>query len=353
MKKLITGFALLSLFAACKKDKIEDITVKPSEGNTIQLQGIAAGEPGSSAGNAVFVDFSKDKATTAKRSSWDLAFYTGNQSRVLINNMTGATAYVTNKTDLNAVTAADTIGVKVSFDFTDPQSSDYNLIDDINGDLSKTVIPEINGSNDKVVIIDRGTGAGTAKRALIKLKIKKSGADYIVEYDQLDGSSSKTATVSIDNDYNFSYFSFDDGAVKVEPQKREWDICWTASMYQTNMGGGFVPYVFSDLIIINSLNNIQVVEKNYDTEEAATQAYADYKLANTQSETFSSDKWIIGSNWRRTATPGSTTPAGTIKTKFYIVKDTDGNFYKLKFISFSEDDGGQRGKPEIQYTLVQ
>lgn len=351
MKKIVTGLFMLSLFAACKKETIEDVTVKPSEGSKIQLEGIKDGEAGSAAGNAVFVDFSTDKATPVARASWDLAFYNGNEARVFINNMTGATAYVTDKTDINAVSIADTVGVKVSFDHTDPQVTDFNLIDAVNGDITKTVIPEVKATDNKVIIIDRGTGGGTPARDLVKVKVSKDGDSYKVEYGALNGTSVQTATIIKNADYNFQYLSFDNGSVNVEPKKAEWDIVWTTSMYEFNMGV-LVPYIFSDLIITNYLNNVQVVEKTYATEAEASQAYTDYALSNTSSESFVNDRWAIGKGWRQTTMPGSTTKAGTIKTKFYVVKDANGNYYKLKFISFSEDDGGQRGRPEIQYALL-
>ncbi|MFN3381839.1 MAG: HmuY family protein [Runella zeae] len=38
--------------------------------------------------------------------------------------------------------------------------------------------------------------------------------------------------------------------------------------------------------------------------------------------------------------------------RFYIIKDPNGNYYKLKFISFHPSEGGTRGRPIIDYKLV-
>ncbi|PZP51428.1 MAG: hypothetical protein DI598_03250 [Pseudopedobacter saltans] len=50
----------------------------------------------------------------------------------------------------------------------------------------------------------------------------------------------------------------------------------------------------------------------------------------------------------------STQPAtGSRTDRFYIIKDADGNYYKLKFLAMGvNNDGGTRGKPVIQYELI-
>jgi hypothetical protein len=59
---------------------------------------------------------------------------------------------------------------------------------------------------------------------------------------------------------------------------------------------------------------------------------------------------VIGSKWRTTA-PGGTT--GIKRDRFYVVKDPLGNVYKLKFVSMGLGaDGGERGKPVVEYKLV-
>lgn len=356
MKKIFISLSVAAILFSCNSKDESIITPNPSasEGSTITVNGIAGGEPGSQAGNSVYIDFSTDVQTPVLRAGWDLGFYCGSDFRVIINHTTAATAYVTDKINMNDVSPADTIGVKTAFNMAAPEASDFNMIDDLNGDITKTIIPAISNNSDlnKVIIINRGIGAGTPARDYYKIKINRNSEGYTLQYAKLDETTFKTTNISKDPQSNFKLISFDNGLEVAKPQKQNWDIVWGASIYQTSMGSGPVPYTFSDLVAINHLAGTQVAEKEYDDIESANTAYDAYDKSALDAETFVNNRWTIGSNWRKTATPGSTTPSGTIKNKFYIIKDSEGNAYKVKFISFSTDDGGERGRPEIKYALI-
>ena len=119
-KKIVLAATLTGFFSACKKDNDPIIAVPTSSGATVQLNGIAAAEPGSAAGNSVYVDLSAEKQTPVLRSGWDLGFYCGNNFRVVLNHNTAAGARVLTSNDLAAVGAADTIGLTLSTSQTNP-----------------------------------------------------------------------------------------------------------------------------------------------------------------------------------------------------------------------------------------
>ncbi|WP_129020185.1 HmuY family protein [Edaphocola flava] len=349
---------LLSL-ASCNKTKIEDIYVPPidssSNGNTMQVNGIVGSEQGSAAGNSVFIDFSKDKQRTLTRAGWDLAFYCGSDFRVLINNTTAAMAKVTNKTDINAVNSSDVAGVSFELDIANPSPEAFAMIDDIDGDLTKTAIPVVSSTEaeNKVIVIHRGTAGSVAARDLIKIRVQRNvSGGYTLQYAPIDATTFNTIEIAKDEDYNFKYWFFEQGVVSGEPKKSDWDIMWTMAIYKTPLGNDFVAYVFSDLVAINYLNGTMAVEKEYATAAEATTAFNNYTRAMAEAETFVSERWKIGSRWRKTAAPSVTDP-GVIKTRFYIVKDSQGNYYRLKFLSFTSEDGGERGRPELRYELLQ
>lgn len=355
MKKLLFLLGCSALLWSCEKTKIENIKVPTSTGNTVEINGLIGNEPGSSAGNSVFIDFSKDKQTPFARADWDLAFYCDNDFRVIINNTTAAMAKVINKNDINAVSSADVAGVSFELDISNPTPEAFTMMDDIDGDLTKTVIPQVSSvdAENKVVVINRGTAGSIAPRDLMKVRILRHGTDgYTLQYAKINETVFKEIEVTKDADYNFKYISFDKGAVAGEPKKYDWDITWTISMYKTPLGNEFVAYIFSDLVAINYLNGTMVVEKDYNSAADATAAYNSYAKTDAASETFLNERWKIGGGWRKTAAPGVTDP-GVNKTRFYIVKDSQGNYYKLKFLSFTSEDGGTRGKPEIRYELLQ
>ncbi len=345
---LIIFFA--SGIAACKKDKDPVIIVPPSEGSEkITLSGIAGGEPGSVAANSVYLDLSSGHTTPVLRAGWDLGFYSGNDFRVILNNTSSAGAKVLAKYDLASVTAEDTIGLTLSVNHGDPQPEDLRYFDDLSGDLSKTVIPQVsaNASSNPVIILNRGTGGGIAARPWVKLRVLRSSNGYTLQYAGINETNYKTLSIPKNKDFNFQFVSIDNGIVPVAPEKDDWDFVWTYSVFETNFGA-MVPYNFSDLIGINYLAGVQVSEKIYADVATATSAYTNFNKDSLALSEFSTDRWAIGSHWR------STMPAtGAKQDRFYVIKDGNGNFYKLKCIAMGVGtDGGTRGKPDFKYALI-
>lgn len=348
MNKLKIAVAIMALaggLAACKKNNDTIIVVPPSDGTQLQLKGLIANEAGSSAGNSVYVDLSTATQVVAARNSWDLGFYTGSDFRVILNNTTSATAKMINKNDLAQVGTADTVGLnKLAIGY---DAASLALIDDIRGNLSKTVIAAVSetATDNKVYIVNCGTGGSVAARSFYKIRVLRKGTGYTLQYAKLEETTFKTIDVTKDSQYDFSYVSFDNGLVKVAPEKGNWDFVWGYTMFETALGATMIPYASSDFITINSRNGVQVSEVL-----TSTVSYADFKDSMLTKITFSAAIDSLGTRWRTaSATAGQ---SGVKKDRFYVIKDAAGNYYKLKFMSFHGDDGGTRGKPELEYKLV-
>ncbi|WP_315819998.1 HmuY family protein [Paraflavitalea speifideaquila] len=150
---LCTAFSIA--LASCSKD--DKITIPPpSDGKTETLNG---GAGGANAANSVYLDMSTDKQDSAKRTSWDLGFYSGTDFRVIINNTTAATAKAINKTDLSLVTVADTTGFADALALGQGAGT-FSIIDDVDGDLTKTVIPAVSATDadNKIYILKPSNG---------------------------------------------------------------------------------------------------------------------------------------------------------------------------------------------------
>lgn len=324
-----------------------------SEGSQLQLNGLIAAESGTSAGNSVFVDLSNNQQTPIARTKWDLGFYGGDDFRVIINNTTGASVVGISKTDLTQVTAADINpdALKVGQSQTDPNvNENFPAIDNVFGDLSKTAMPVVSATDaeNKVYIINRigGTNNVGATADLVKIRVLRTASGYTLQYAKINETTIKSLSITKDASANFSYMSFDNGIVSVEPAKAKWDIEWTWSIYYTPNpppSGPNIPYAFSDLVFINHLGGTQAAEVLTSTGVT----YDTFNESNVAGVTFKSDRNLIGSSWR--ATTGT---VGVKTDRFYVIKDPGGNIYKLKFLSFHAADGGTRGKPVIEYKLV-
>jgi len=353
LRKVSVAAIAISVFAACKKDKDPVIVVPPSTGAQVQFNGLIGSEAGSSAGNSVYLDLSTNKTTAVARKSWDLGFYTGSDFRVVLNNTSSAGAKVLAKTDLNAVVPADTAGLTLAVSQLNPQPSDLAFFDDINGSLTGTVIPAVSATDasNNVVIINRGTGGGITARDWMKIRVlRNANGGYTLQYAPLAATTFTTLQVPKgDGSFQFTYVSFEDGIVSGAPEKEKWDLVWTYSVYQTDFGGGLVPYNFSDLIAINTASGVTVREKKYADATAAAAAYTAFNKDSVNNTTFLSGRWTIGSNWR------STQPATGVRLdRFYVIRDVQGNYYKFKCLAMGVgSDGGTRGKPEFKYELIQ
>jgi len=223
----------------------------------------------------------------------------------------------------------------------------FTNVDDPRGDLTKTIIPEISATegDNKVYVVNLEGGSWNSTITpdkLYKIRVLRSNDGYTLQYAKLNDTDFQTAQISKDADYNFSYFSFNTGPVTVEPPKADWDIKWTWSMYMGGEGAGQYLYAFSDLVFSNNLAGVTVAEVLTDNV-----SYNDFNESNLASISPSNDMDVIGAEWR------STSPATGAKTdRFYVIKDTAGNFYKLKFNSMGAGDSGERGRPEIEFKLV-
>lgn len=333
------------LFPACKKTAdIVVVVPPPTDSKSLTLSG---GPGGSNAANSVFVDMSNARQDSVARAAWDLGFFGGNEFRVVLNVTTGAGAKVTSKNELAQVNASDTIGLTLSTSQLDPQPSDLNYFDDFSGDISKTVIPAIasNDAENKVIILNRGSVGGIAPRPWVKLRVlRNSSGGYTLQFAGIQETTFRTVNVPKDPEFNFRFVSLNNSGtfVNVEPEKTSWDLQWSYAIFKTNFGFGEVPYPFSDLVAINTLAGAQVAQVM-----TSAVSYANYNESHVATTTFTSNRWGIGSGWR--ATTGT---VGVRTDRFYVIKDPNGNIYKLKFLSFHASDGGVRGYPVIEYKLV-
>jgi hypothetical protein len=299
--------------------------------------------------NKVFIDLSANRQTGILRTNWDLGFYTDpSDFRVILNSSVGMMAKQIAKNDLAAVTAADTIGFSadVAYSQANPTVSQLAYIDYPDGDLTKTAIASTSATatDNKVYIVNRGSGAGVPApaRGWKKIRIIRNAAGgYTLQHADIASATFTSVDIPKDAAYFFKYVSFETGVVPVEPEKKKWDIAWTYFGNVTNFGTGEVPYMFQDIILQN---------RNVSVARVLTSAttYETFNESNLAALIFSSVQTTIGADWRSGGGP-TTSPA--VRTdRFYIIKDGDNNYYKLRFTSLTE--GGIRGFPAIEYALV-
>lgn len=289
-----------------------------------------------------YFDLSKQEQTQIDKYSWDLGFYSGDDFRVIINNSAKMMAQMIGKNDLTAVTVEDTVGFGSSQSFDAYNGDAVDWVDAPNGQLDSLALNKVSAtdSDNKVYIISREG----ANRNWKKIRVLQNGNGYTLQYANIASSTFETAEITKDETYNFSFFDLDLGATQAEPAKARWDIMYGSFTNVINFGY-FLPYTYNDFIIIN----------RYETEVAEilvseTLTYESFIATDANAQTFSSDQHIIGSNWRNGG--GPTSEPSLKEDRFYIIKDSEGNTYKLKFTSMYSTNNGERGYAGIAYELL-
>lgn len=298
--------------------------------------------------NKVFIDLSANRQTPVLRTTWDLGFYTGaDDFRVILNSSTAMMAKQIVKNDLNMVTAADTVGFStdVTFSSTAPTTTSLPYIDYPSGDLTRTAIAAISATavDNKVYIVNRGIGVGSPApaRGWKKIRIiRNATGGYTLQHADIGATTFSSIDIAKDDTYFFKYVSFETGAASVEPQKKKWDIAWTYFSNVFNFGGE-VPFLFQDAIIIN--RNVQIARVM-----TTTKAFTDFNEADIAAQTFLTTQNAFVSDWRSGGGPGVSPSVRT--DRFYIIKDGDNNYYKVRFTALTQNS--ERGYPAYESVLI-
>lgn len=290
-----------------------------------------------------YFDLSKITQTKIDKYNWDLGFSSGDDFRVIINNGAQMMAQEIDATDLTTVTAADTVGFGAAQSFAAYNGDATDWVDSPDGDLDSLALNKVAVANDdnKVYIVSRDG----ENRHWKKIRVLQNGNGYTLQYADIGATTFSTVDIAKDETHNFSFFDLDNGTANAEPAKESWDFMYGSFTNVINYGY-FLPYAYNDFIIIN----------RYDTEAAEVLisdvvSYESFSLEDAKSQTLSSDQHIIGSNWRNGGGPNS--EPSLKEDRFYVIKDSEGNYYKLQFTSMYSADNGERGYSGIAYELLQ
>ncbi|WP_299382701.1 HmuY family protein [uncultured Lacinutrix sp.] len=355
--------ASVLLFTSCSSD--DDST--PTQPIQVVIEGAAISPlvGGPNEQNQVYVDLSTNTSTAVQRDSWDLGFYSGSEFRVTINGSIAMAAAQLTTTDIDAVTSTnqEVIDLQPMVKTNTYNEVSMQYIDTPNGDLSGTAFSEISATdaNNHVYLVNLGYEVGTETpatgsvdttddlRGWKKVRVLQDGSNYILQYADLDDTTHQEVTISKNSSYTYNFFSFNTNSeINIEPAKEKWDLNFTTFTDEVFIGAdSYGPYFYSDFVVTNTKSNTTVYM--IDTE-VDTFTYDDFTLEDVIDTNFSNDQRAIGSSWRNGGGPG--TLPSLKENVFYIVNDTDGNLYKLKFLALT-DASGERGYPEFVYSLLQ
>lgn len=342
---------------------------------------------GSNQPNQVYFDFSTGQQTAVQRDTWEIALYNGTENRVFLNSSLLVSAVqLPGVTDLLSVTDASAlpepmelntldamfqnatvnvttvaellVGVPVGYHQFGDLEAGISFTDSPEGNLEGTAFAEVSTDPEEnfVYLVSLGNEIPTEPAAIgsldttgdhrgfLKVRVLTDGNSYTIQYADLNETTSfSEITVAKEDSHNFTAVSLTNGeTVDVEPAKDQWDINLSGVFsYYGPQGTLVAGLTFSDYVVHNTLGGVGLYQV---TITDGVPSYADFSRADVDESALVYDnRALIGSGWRTTFG----TPAVN-SDRYYVIKDADGNFYKMNFTAFTSTEG-ERGHFQFVY----
>lgn len=255
------------------------------------------------------------------KTDWDLAFESGEEDyHVHLNSSKMMFALNTQTTDFSSVT--DTLGFENNKQFDMPS-----------GYSDSTAIGEWKDSAF-VFIIDRGYNEVGIHQGFRKIQFQSVTTKYYqVRFANLDGSNEISYQIDKDSLYNFQFLSFSNNKTEmIEPSKTTWDISFT--QYTEALS---IPYLVTGVRLNAYLTNA------YKDDQSSFDAIA---YDNLDMDALSANQNVIGYDWKYYDFDAV---SYIVYSNFnYVIKDSKGYFYKLRFIDFYNENG-KKGAPTWEH----
>lgn len=209
--------------------------------------------------------------------------------------------------------------------------------DNPNGDLDSTAIGDWRTVNS-LFILNRQYDDNGNHLGYVKIKLTSVDAEkYIFSFSFLNTSTVYTDTVYKNASRNFIFFSFSNAGkvLNLEPPKNNWDLLF--SNHHHKFDNLDLPFVLTQ-VLTNKHNGVTAAEDNDNN-------FLNIQLSDTAHYIFT-DYWDeIGYDWKiRNNLDNSYT---IDPNKSFIVRATNGIFYKIRFIDFYNSTGS-KGYPKFE-----
>lgn len=268
-----------------------------------------------------------------ERGIWDIAFdCRDNGNNIIINNAKFTQVYHTGVFDFDQM-------------IENPAPETPWKWDNPNGNLDETAIGNWtvagseNESKNEIYLIDRGYSPEGEVLGYKKLQINSLiNGEYQFKIADLDGSNLVEKSVIKDSEYNFIFINLDDGlSIEIEPKKEDWDLMFSSytHVYEDFEDGEDLGYLVTGILL-----------NRYNTQSANDSiiGFDNINIDNTLDINLVSDINNIGFDWKFY---NFDTGQFEIVDNTYVIKDSHGLYYKLRFIDFY-NDLGEKGNPAFE-----
>ncbi|MFK7924998.1 MAG: HmuY family protein [Bacteroidia bacterium] len=281
--------------------------------------------------NQVFLDLGSGTYSFAERTTWDLGFATGpDQNSVILNSA-------------NYMQLANASGKAFGESWTETELETLTFrFDSAIGSLAYTAIGDWQAKNAPTFILDLGLNIDFSARGYLQLQILSvDETTFTFRTAALDGCLIKEHELSKNPAQNFTFYSLENAhSVSVAPPKTEWDLMFSYYSYRYPDG---VPYWLT-----GALSNRFAVQTAQLHD--SIQSWESLSLVDTVSYDFGSEVDIIGFDWKAYLF-GPPARFVSYPEQIYLLRDTEGYYYKLRFLDFYNTEG-LKGFPQLEYALL-
>ncbi|PKL78116.1 MAG: hypothetical protein CVV25_12630 [Ignavibacteriae bacterium HGW-Ignavibacteriae-4] len=332
MKKYIYILPLLVLLNSCFK---EDIAVSPYIRGDITSNQIDYDVYKSQ----IYFDLSTNSIVkTNQNDEWDLGFQAYDNYYIRINSARDLAIQDLGQVDFDVVTEA--------------LAKDQYKRDVPTGNMDSSAIGmwwEVKDgkiqSKMHIYVIDRGRNNDHSKGGIWKMMIL--GADesgFTVKFSELKSNVIDTLYIPRIDGYNYITMSFENNGVvnNLEPPSESWDILFTTYTELFDIPG----------FEIYPVRGVLLNDRYCKAEADSLTNFEDLTSEIAQMAQYQNTRNIIGYNWKDI---DINTGVYTINPyKKYLIKDTEGFIYKMRFIGFQKiiDGKAEKGYPEFEFKLL-
>ena len=318
IKSNILILTLVSLFfVACEK---EEIPIEAHDTGDVITTSVFMQ---SDYRNQLYFDLETNKMVKQNhKTDWDLGFETSVTGNKIVLN-TSKLMYAANTQQNNFASVVDTVGLNFMWDAA-------------SGNLDSTAIG--NWTTNNIYVIDRGFDQLGTHQGFSKIEfLSVNSTEYAVHFANLDGTNDVTMNITKDANYNLSFLSLNGNLANIEPPNENWDLAFTQYTYIFYDETPITPYLVTGCL--SNRNKVEVA-KVFDKD------FADITLSDINNYTFSTDIDVIGYSWKEY--DFNTSSYIIYYSKNYIIKSTEGKYYKIHFIDFY-DTFGIKGTPTFEF----
>ncbi|MEY3343642.1 MAG: hypothetical protein RL090_1326 [Bacteroidota bacterium] len=325
----------LPFLVSCEKEELPYVLPTAGEIDTLTAN------MGVNYDNQVYVDFKTGSQKSVPYRSYDLSFETdANGFRIYLN--TGKFMFVANSGD-TSMTSADSTG-KTWKTETEHLYDDSTAFGDYRDALGV--------SKGETYIIDRGRAEHFGSARWRKMKILEvTATNYRIRFSNYNNTGVTDFVIPKNTEYSLMYFSFENGGglVDVAPKKNEWDVVFTKYTYTYYSEPVTSPY--RHYLVTGALLNkwSGCVNEQYRKDSTVNYVPFDsFDATHLPDVSFNSLAGKIGFSWKDY---DFSLGFIIIPNRFYLVRDTEGFVYKIRFYDFY-DSQGNKGAAKFEYKRI-